>query len=62
MEQNDNVQLNAEITNEKILKRIGERKLIVETRKERKWKWLGHCIRRDCVLRDTIDGMVKKQS
>ena len=47
------------VRNEAVLKRVGEKRSILETIKKRKRNWLGHCLRRNCLLRDALEGMVE---
>lgn len=39
-----------------MLKRGGERPTILETNKEEKTNWLGHQLRRDNIVKNTIEG------
>src|SRR6187551_1651936 len=47
------------VTNEEVLKRIGEKRQVIRDIKKRKGNWLGHVMRRDCLLRDAIEGAVE---
>jgi len=47
------------VTNEEVLKRIGEKRQVIRDIKKRKANWLGHVMRRDCLLRDAIEGTVE---
>ena len=39
--------------------RVGEKRITLELRKrKRKRNWLGHWLRRDCLLKDDLEGMV----
>ena len=46
------------IKNAVVLERMGEGKVILELIKNRKRNWLGHCLRRNCLLKDALEGMV----
>ena len=43
----------------KVLKKVDERRTILETIKNRKGNWLGHWLHKDCILRDAIEGIVE---
>ena len=47
------------VTNEEVLKRVGEKRQVIREIKKRKANWLGHVMRRDCLLRDAIEGTVE---
>ena len=46
------------ITNEQVLERIGERRRLLEVIKKRKKNWIGHMLRRDCLLVNALEGLV----
>ena len=37
---------------------MGERRIMLELIKKRKINWLGHWLRRNCMLKDALEGMV----
>ena len=41
-----------------VLKRVGEGRIMLELIKKRKRNWLGHWLRRNCLLKDALEGMV----
>ena len=41
-----------------VLERVGEGRIMVELIKKRKRNWLGHWLRRNCLLKDALEGMV----
>ena len=49
------------IKNAVVLERVGEERIMVEQIKKRKRNCLGHWLRRNCLLRDALEGMVKRQ-
>ncbi|KAJ4430735.1 hypothetical protein ANN_19326 [Periplaneta americana] len=51
------------ITNETLLKRVGEERMLKLIR-NRKMNWLGHWhwLRRNCLLKDSMEGMVNRSS
>ena len=46
------------IKNEFVLQRVGEGRIMLEQIRKRKRNWLGHWLRRNCLLKDTLEGMV----
>ena len=46
-------------SNDEVLARVGERKTVLNIIRKRKINWLGHWLRRNCILRDVIEGMVE---
>ena len=40
------------------LERVGEGRIMLELIKKRKINWLGHWIRRNCLLNHSLEGMV----
>ena len=50
------------VTNEAVLRRIGEERSLISTIYRRQKKWLGHTLRHECLLRDVMEGrMVGKR-
>ena len=41
-----------------VLERVGEGKIMLEIIKKRKRNWLVHWLRRNCLLKDALEGMV----
>ena len=41
-----------------MLERVGERRIILELIKKRKRNWLGNWLRRNCLPKDALEGMV----
>ena len=37
---------------------VGETRIMLELIKKRKRNWLGHWLRRNCLLKDALEGMV----
>ena len=46
---------------EQVLERIGEKRTLLNSILCRKANWIGHILRRNCLLRDAIEGQVKKE-
>ena len=54
----EGVQWSDRVQNEEVLRRIGERREMLATIRKRKKNWIGHCLRRDSIVKDCIEGMV----
>ena len=46
------------VTNEQVLERIGEKKALLNNILCRKTNWIGYILRRNCLLRDAIEGQM----
>ena len=46
------------IKNAVVLERMGEGRIMLELIWKRKRNWLGHWLRRNCLLKDALEGMV----
>ena len=46
------------IKNSVVLERVGEGIIMLELIRKRKRNWLGHWLRRNCHLKDALEGMV----
>ncbi|KAJ4440502.1 hypothetical protein ANN_08643 [Periplaneta americana] len=46
------------IRNEAVLEREGEEKMMLKLIRKRKRNWLGHWVRRNCLMKDALEGMV----
>ena len=46
------------IKNAVVLERLGEGIIMLELIRKRKRNWLGHWLRRNCLLKDALEGMV----
>jgi len=42
-----------------VLQKVQENKSILDTVQHRKFRWIGHNLRHDSLLRDTIEGRMK---
>ena len=47
------------IKNAVVLERVGEGRIMLELLRKRKRNWLSHWLRRNCLLKDALEGMVK---
>ena len=43
------------VTNEQVLDRIGEKRTLINNILRRKAYWIGHILRRNCLLHDVIE-------
>ncbi|KAJ4439714.1 hypothetical protein ANN_07842 [Periplaneta americana] len=46
------------IRNEAVLERVSEERMMLKLIRKRKRNWLGHWLRRNCLLKDALEGMV----
>ena len=46
-------------SNDEVLAMVGEKRTITGVIRKRKRNWLGHWLRRNCILRDIIEDMVE---
>jgi hypothetical protein len=47
------------VRNEKVLLRVKEQRNVLHEITKRKANWIGHILRRDCLLRQVIEGNIK---
>jgi len=47
------------VRNEEVLLRVNEQRNILHEVKKRKANWIGHILRRNCLLKQVIEGKVK---
>jgi hypothetical protein len=47
------------VRNEEVLHRVKEERNIVKTIKRRKANWIGHILRRNCLLKQVIEGKLE---
>ncbi|KAJ4445027.1 hypothetical protein ANN_06826 [Periplaneta americana] len=53
----ESVKWTGRIRNETALERVGEERIMLELISKRKRNWLGHWLRRNCLLKDALEGM-----
>ena len=46
------------IKNAVVLERVGDGRIMLEPIRKRKRNWLGHWLRRNCLQKDALEGMV----
>ena len=56
LEKNGEDKLVTKVTKEKILELIGEKETLLNNILRRKVNWIGHILRINCLLLDTIEG------
>ncbi|KAJ4450423.1 hypothetical protein ANN_01847 [Periplaneta americana] len=49
------------IRNEVVLERVGEERMMLKLIRKRKRNWLGHWVRRNCLLKDALEGMMNRR-
>ena len=47
------------VRNEEVLLRVNEQRNILHEIRKRKANWIGHNLRRDCLLKQVIEGKIK---
>ena len=50
------------VRNEEVLLRVNEQRNILHEIRKRKANWIGHILRRNCLLQRVIEGKIKGQS
>jgi hypothetical protein len=48
------------VRNEEVLLRVKEQRSILNEIRKRKAKWIGHILRRNCLLQQVIEGKIKE--
>ena len=46
------------VTNEQVLDLIGEKRTLINNMLRRKVNWIGHILRRNCLLHNAIEGQM----
>ena len=49
------------VRNEEVLLRVNEQRSILHEIRKRKANWIGHILRRNCLLQQVIEGKIKGQ-
>ena len=49
------------VTNEEVLLRVNEQRNILYEIRKRKANWIGHILRRNCLLKQVIEGKIKAE-
>ena len=56
----EKIRWSEKVTNEQVLDRIGEKRTLLNNIVRRKANWIGHILRRNCLLHDAIEGQMKE--
>ena len=49
------------VRNEEVLLRVNEQRNILREIRKRKANWIGHILRRNCLLKQVIEGKIKRE-
>ena len=49
------------VRNEDVLRRVSEQRNILHEIRKRKANWTGHILRRNCLLKQVIEGKIKER-
>ena len=55
----ENIIWTAHVTNEEVLLRVSEQRNILHGIRKRKANWIGYILRRNCLLKQVIEGKIK---
>ena len=59
LEKDGDDQLGRTYDNEEVLLRVNEQRNILHEIRKRKANWIGHILRRNCLLKQVIEGKIK---
>ena len=54
----EKIKWSEKVTNEQVLDRVGEKRTLLNNILRRKGNWIGHILRRNCLLHDPIEGQM----
>ena len=54
----EKIKWSEKVTNEQVLERIEEKSTLLNNILRRKANWIGHILRRNCLLHDAIEGQM----
>ena len=54
----EKIKWSMKVTNEQVIDRIGEKRTLLKNILRRKGNWIGHILRRNCLLHDGIEGQM----
>ena len=54
----EKIKWSEKVTKEQVLEHIGEKRTLLNNILRRKANWIGHILRRNCVLHDAIEGQM----
>jgi len=55
----ENISWTDHVWNEEVLLRVNEQRNILQETSKRKANWIGHILRRNCLLKQVIEGKIK---
>jgi hypothetical protein len=55
----EKISLTVRVSNEEVLHRVKEERNILHTIKRRNANWIGHILRRNCLLKHVIEGKIE---
>jgi hypothetical protein len=55
----ENISWTDRVRNEEVLLRVKEQRIILHEESKRKANWIGHILRRNCLLQQVIEGKIK---
>jgi hypothetical protein len=55
----EKISLALRVRNEEVLRRVKEERNILHAVKRRKTNWIGHILRRNCLLKHVIEGKIE---
>ena len=58
----EKIKWSEKVTNEQVIERIGEKRALINNILRRKVNWIGHILRRNCLLHDVIEGQMTEVS
>jgi hypothetical protein len=56
----DKISWTDHVRNEEVLLRVKEQRVILNEIRKRKDNWIGHILRRNCLLQRVIEGKIKR--
>ena len=56
----EKIKWSEKVTNKQVLDLIGEKRTLLNNILHRKANWIGHILRRNCLLRDVIEGQMRQ--
>ena len=57
----ENISWTDHVRNEDVLLRVNEKRNILHEIRKRKANWIGHILRRNCLLKQVTEGKIKKE-
>ena len=57
----EKIKWSEKVTNEQVLEHIGDKRTLLKNILCRKANWIGHILRRNCLLHNAIEGQMMKE-